>query len=128
MALDVTFTDEIPKIEREGFTRESKYTPLLDACAERPGKAGRLTVETQGQASSRASSIKDAADKHDKVTSGEGHFVVATRSGDSENEYNVFVQYVEGPAPSDDEDSDGEDEKPTPKKKARKTKAKAKAS
>jgi hypothetical protein len=128
--IDVTFTDDIPKIEREGFTRKSKYAPILDACIERPGKAAKMIVETQGQASSRASSIKSAAENHDNVTSGEGHFVVATRSGDEEDEYNVFVKYVEGPEPSEDEDDS--DEKPKAKapakKKATKKRAKAKAS
>lgn len=118
--MDVTFTDDIPKIEREGFTRESKYTPLLDECVKRPGKAARLTVETQGQASSRASSIKDAASKHDVVTSKTGHFEVATRSGDEEGEYHVFVKYNEG-EPEDGWDGEkAEDEKPKAKAKAKK--------
>lgn len=91
--LDVTFTDDIPKIEREGFTRDSKYNQLLDACVERPGKAAKLTVESQGQASSRASSIRDAATKHDAETDGRGVFVVATRSnGESFDVYTKFAE------------------------------------
>lgn len=125
--IDVTFTDDIPKIEREGFSRKSKYRPVLDACVERPGKAARMEVDTQGQASSRASSIKAAADKHEKVKSGEGHFKVATRSGDGEDEFYVFVKYVEGPEPEEEEtETEGEDN-PKPKTK-KKTKARAKAS
>ena len=91
--LPVVFTDEIPKIEREGFSRNSKYTPLLDACVEREGKAAKVTVESQGAASSRASSIREAALKHPGETEGKGLFTVATRSGDSDNEFHVYVQF-----------------------------------
>ena len=121
----VTFTDEIPKIEREGGKRRSKYADLIEACVERPGKAARMTLESQGKASARASSIRTAADKHPHTKSGEGHFTVATRSGqyeDGETEYYVYVQYDEGPAPEKDEDED--EETPKPKKKVAKKRAK----
>lgn len=118
MALDVKFTDDIPKISREGFNRKSKYDPILDACVERVGKAAHITVETQGQASSRASSIKAAAETHQAVTEGKGHFTVATRSGENEDEYHVFVKYEEGPAPEEKTGSVG---------KTKKTKSKSKA-
>lgn len=98
--MNVTFTEDIPKIEREGFTRGSKYTKVLDACVERPGKAARITVETQGQASSRASSIRDAASKHPAENGGRGLFTVATRSGDSDSEFHVYCKFDE--AGSDD--------------------------
>lgn len=91
--MDVKFTDDIPKIEREGFTRSSKYNEILDAVVERAGKAAKLTVDTQGQASSRASSIKQASEKHDAQVNGRGLFVVATRS--EGEEFHVYVKFVE---------------------------------
>ena len=91
--MDVKFTDDIPKIEREGFTRSSKYNEILDAVVERAGKAAKLTVETQGQASSRASSIKQAAEKHEAQANGQGIFIVATRS--EGEEFHVYVKFVE---------------------------------
>lgn len=134
--LPVTFTDEIPKIEREGFSRNSKYTPLLDACVERVGKAAKVTVESQGAASSRASSIREAAGKHPAEAEGKGNFTVATRSGESDNEFHVYVQFNA----ADTEDYDEEVERrqarevraeerkanPTPRKRpVKKTAAKA---
>lgn len=116
--LDVTFADDIPSIQREGGSRKSKYRPLVDACVERPGKAARLVVDSQGQASSRASSIRTAAENHPNTKSGEGHFEVATRSGqndDGDTEFYVYVKYNEGPA---EESSD--EETPAPKPKAKK--------
>lgn len=104
--LPVTFTDEIPKIEREGFSRNSKYTPLLDACVEREGKAAKITVDSQGQASSRASSIREAAVKHPGETEGKGLFTVATRSGEDESEFYVYVQF--NPAGSEEYNEEAE--------------------
>lgn len=110
--VSVTFTDDIPKIERTGGSRKSKYDELIEACVENAGKAARIEVDSQGQASSRASSIRTAAERHPNVKSGEGHFKVATRSGEGEDEFYVYVQYNEGP--------EEEEEKPKAKKVAKK--------
>lgn len=112
--IQATFTDEIPRIEREGFRRGSKYTPLLDECVKRPGKAARITVDAQGKASSRASSIREAADKHPATVEGQGYFRVATRSGEEDGQevFHVYVQYNEGEQP--------EEHKPRPRKVAKK--------
>lgn len=131
--MDVTFTDDIPKIEREGFSRTSKYTPLLDKVEEKAGKAAVLTVETQGQASSRASSIKTAAENHEAVREGRGLFKVATRSTEEDDEFHVYVKFV---SKDDDEyeelvDSAGvavpEEDAPAESKSKKKGKKKSKA-
>jgi len=123
--IDVTFTDDIPKIEREGGgPRKSKYKEILDACVERAGKAAKFTVDTQGQASSRASSIRTAADKHPAQVEDQGVFIVATRSV-SENEFDVYVKFAE--KNSDDYEQEKEREAKAaerPKKKAVKKKVK----
>jgi len=93
--IPVTFTDDIPKIEREGAgRRSSKYDDLLNACVKNVGRAAKITVDKQGQASSRASSIRTAAERHEAEVNGDGVFIVATRSG-GEDEFNVYVKYVE---------------------------------
>lgn len=102
--MDVTFTDDIPKIERQGFERSSKYDELLNACVENAGKAAKITVDSQGAASSRATSIKNAASNHEAEQNGDGVFVVATRSGDSEDEYHIYTMF----APSGSEEYDEE--------------------
>jgi len=123
--LDVTFTDDIPKIEREGFTRNSKYNELLDACVQHSGKAAKLTVTSQGQASSRASSIRDAATKHSGETEDNGLFVVATRSS-GEGVFDVYTKFAEAGTESykdeltrrsskDEKTEDGEEETPGPR-------------
>ena|SRR6056297_3547257 len=93
--IPVTFTEDIPKIERVGAgRRSSKYDDLLEACVQNVGKAAKITVDKQGQASSRASSIRTAAERHEAEVNGDGVFIVATRSG-GENEFFVYVKYVE---------------------------------
>lgn len=123
--LDVQFTDEIPKIAREGGKRTSKYAPLIEACVSRPGKAARIVLEGQGKASARATSIRTAADNYLKANDVEGYFNVATRSGEGDNgetEYYVYVQFNEGEEPGDEDsgDEDGDTETPKPKKVAKK--------
>lgn len=98
--MDVTFTDDIPKIERQGFERSSKYDELLNACVENAGKAAKMTVDSQGAASSRATSIKNAASNHEAERNDEGVFVVATRSGDSDDEYHIYTMFA--PSGSDE--------------------------
>lgn len=104
----VQFTDDIPKIEREGAgQRSSKYDELLDACVKNAGKAAKITVEKQGQASSRATSIRTAADNHDMERNEEGAFIVATRSGKNDagdDEFYVYVKYVEAGTDEYDEE------------------------
>lgn len=103
--LQVQFTDDIPKIEREGAgKRSSKYDELLEACVQNAGKAAKIQVESQGQASSRASSIRTAAERHPNEQNGDGVFIVATRSGDGEDEFYVYTKYVT----SDDEEYEEE--------------------
>lgn len=101
-SMNVTFTDDIPKIEREGFSRKSKYTPLLDACVERSPKAARIDVDSQGQASSRASSIKQAAGNHPAEKDDQGIFIVATRSDD--DAFQVYVKFAENGSDEYDEE------------------------
>lgn len=113
----VSWSDDIPKISREGRSRKSKYDDLIEACVGNPGKAAKIQVDSQGMASSRASSIKTAASKHENVASGDGHFKVVTRSGEGEDEFYVYVQYNEGAEPEDEEDE-------KPKKKVAKKRAK----
>jgi hypothetical protein len=95
----VTFTDEIPKIEREGGKRESKYTPILDKVVENAPKAAKLTLDTQGAASSRATSLREASLKHPAEATGKGVFVVATRSRE-DDQFDVYIQFA---APGTDE-------------------------
>lgn len=102
--MKVEFTDDIPKIERQGFERSSKYDELLDACVENAGKAAKMTVDSQGAASSRATSIKNAAESHSAEQNDEGVFIVATRSGEGEDEFNIYTKFVEvGTEAYDDE-------------------------
>ena len=123
--LQVEFADDIPKIEREGAgQRSSKYDDLLDACVKNAGKAAKIQVSKQGQASSRASSIRTAAERHSNEQSGEGAFIVATRSGDAEDEFYVYVKYVG----SDDEQYDKEMERRQEAEKRAREKAAKKAS
>lgn len=94
--LQVQFTDDIPKIEREGAgQRSSKYDELLEACVKNKGKAAKIQVDSQGQASSRSSSIRTAAERHSAEKNGEGAFIVATRSGEADDEFYVFTKYVD---------------------------------
>lgn len=119
--LDIQFTDEIPKIERVGNARTSKYSPLIEACVSRPGKAARIVLDEPGKASARATSIRTAADNYLKANDIEGYFNVATRSGKGDNgvEYYVYAQFNEGSEESEDEEV-GELPKPKVKKAAKK--------
>lgn len=120
--MKVEFTDDIPKIERQGFERSSKYDELLDACVQNAGKAARITVDSQGAASSRATSIKNAAESHEAETNESGVFIVATRSGEGEDEYHVFTKFVEAGTEEYDEEMESRQKRAAAAKKRQATK------
>lgn len=128
--MDVTFTDDIPKIERQGFERSSKYDELLEACVQNELRAAKMTVDSQGAASSRATSIKNAASSHEAEKNDEGVFVVATRSGDSEDEYHIYTMFAPKGSEEYDEEIESREKRAAAaeKRKASRKANKAKAS
>ena len=123
---DVKFVDDIPKIAREGFTRGSKYEELLDACVSNAGKAARMDFDSQGKASSRATSIKNAASNHSATKNDEGRFIVATRSNDDDTEFYVYTKFVAAGSDEYDEVVERERKAAEQPRKPRKKKAKKK--
>lgn len=127
--IDVTFTDDIPKIERTGFgERSSKYDDLLNACVNNPLKAAKIDVDSQGAASSRATSIKTAASKHEAEVNDDGVFIVATRSGDEEDEFYVYTMFAPEGSEQYNDEVESRERRAESARKRQKTKAsKAKA-
>lgn len=121
--MDVQFTDDIPKIERQGQSRSSKYDDLLAACVENAGKAAKITVEKQGAASSRATSIKNAAASHEAEKNDDGVFIVATRSGEGEEEFHIYTMFAEKGTEEYDEEIEARDRRAQAARKRQKTKA-----
>lgn len=116
--VDVSFTEDIPKISREGSERKSKYDTLLDKVQER-GEAGKpstavLPFDTTGKATSRYTSIKEAIGKRENAN----RFEVATRTLD-ENDIRVYVKFLteeEAEGNSKADSTEAEEETPKPKK------------
>lgn len=121
--MDVQFTDDIPRIERQGQSRSSKYDDLLAACVENAGKAAKITVDKQGAASSRATSIKNAAASHEAEQNDDGVFIVATRSGESEDEFHIYTMFAEKGTEEYDEEIDARQRRAEAARKRQKTKA-----
>lgn len=124
--MDVTFTDDIPKIERQGQSRSSKYDELLNACVENAGKAAKMEVDSQGAASSRATSIKSAAENHEAEKNDDGVFIVATRSGDGEDEFYIFTMFAEKGSEEYDEEIEARERRAKAAAKRKATRAKNK--
>lgn len=102
--LDVTFEEEIPSITREGGERRSKYDDLLDKIQERAQsnkkqKVATLKFDTQGKATSRYTSIKEAASKREDAA----HWEVAVRTH-GDDDVRVYIKWNEEPQESDTED------------------------
>lgn len=126
--IDVQFTDDIPKIERTGFgERSSKYDDLLNACINNELRAAKIDVDSQGAASSRATSIKTAASKHEAEQNDEGVFIVATRSGEEEDEFYVYTMFAPKGSEQYDDEVESRDRRAESARKRQATKS-AKAS
>ena len=100
----VSFEDDIPSITREGGKRGSKYDTLLDQIRERaesePDKpaVASMTFDTQSKATSRYTSLRDAAAKREDAA----HWTVATRRLDDED-IRVYVKWNAEPQVEEDE-------------------------
>lgn len=112
---DVTFTDDIPKVTRDGGgTRGSKYDDLLDMLVKRhdEGKTAtaRMAFDTVGSSTSRYQSIKTAIEKRE-----DAHlFDVAQRNESTEDEEvrAVYVKYdpeAEEPEVEEEEEEEEDD-------------------
>lgn len=128
--LNVSFETDIPKIERQGGKRGSKYQDLLDQIKERAqkikgkNKVAVLSFDTQSEATSRYMSIRDAVkDREDWAD-----WKVATRKAEDDDGNEVINVYMEW---NPDEYLEANLEKAEerknnpPKKRTRKTTAKA---
>lgn len=94
--MDVNFEDDIPTIKREGGKRGSKYGELLDKIRDRAQKVKSKKVavmvfDTQGKATSRYTSIKDAVSKRED----EAHWSVAVRN--VEGEFRLYIKWHDEP-------------------------------
>lgn len=105
--LDVSFEEDIPKISREGAgSRRSKYDDLLDKVREKAEKDATKSVavlqfDSTGKATSRYTSIRDAASKREDAA----HWTIATRSFD-ENDVRLYVKWNSEPQDTEDESDD----------------------
>ena len=90
--VDVSFTEDIPKIQREGFERRSKYDELLDTIYERAqdGKPSTavLTFDSTGKATSRYTSVKEAVSKREDAD----QWTVAVRTH-AEDDVRLYVKW-----------------------------------
>ena len=107
--MDVKFESDIPSITREGAGRRgSKYNELLDKVKEQAENGGKpvafLSFEKQSLATSRYTSIRDAAGDRDDAL----HWEIATRNM-GEGDIRVYVKYHD------------EAQEPKPKRKAKVT-------
>jgi hypothetical protein len=102
---NVTFTNEIPKITREGSgPRKSKYNELLDAIRGRAESApdkptvAVVTLDSQSEATSRYTSVKGAASKRDDAD----NWTLAVRQQDG-GKFGLFIKFdapeAQAPAP-----------------------------
>lgn len=128
--LNVSFEQDIPKIERQGAKRASKYQDLLDQVKERAqkikgkNKVAVLSFDTQSEATSRYMSIRDAVkDREDWAD-----WKVASRKteDDEGNEViNVYMEWNPEKYREANEEKAAKRKAEGPRKRTRKTTAKA---
>lgn len=101
---NVNFEDDIPSISRQGGSRSSKYDTLLDKTKERAQKVKSkkvafLTFESQGQATSRYTSIKSAVDKREDAA----HWQIAVRNVETDDgtEVRLYIKWNDEPVTED---------------------------
>lgn len=106
----VTFADDIPKIEREVTKRKSKYDTLLEKIQEVATKTPEKSVavlkfDAQGKATSRYTSVKTAVEKREDAH----QWTVAVRTHD-EDDVRLYIKWDPEAEESDDEDPEAETE------------------
>lgn len=125
--LNVTFETDIPKIERQGTQRASKYQSLLDGIQERAqkikgkNKVAVISFDTQSEATSRYMSVRDAVKQREDWA----EWKVATRKADDDNGNEVINLYIEWNPEKYEEENLKRAEENKGKKRTRKTTAKA---
>lgn len=102
------WVEDLPPVKRPSNSG-SKYVAVLDELVENPGAFKQMKFDTQSQASSRAASIKKAAEGYDA----NGEFEVHTRTLHDEEQVAVLARFT----PS----GNGTKKKAAPKSKAKST-------
>lgn len=127
--LNISFETEIPKIERQGTVRKSKYNDLLDQIKERAqkikgkNKVASIDFTTQSEATSRYMSIRDAVKNREDWA----EWKVASRKREDEEGNEIITVFMEWNPDKYKEENEAkaEERKANPRKRKAKTTAKA---